>query len=144
MVGAHRLECPRCLPSQQLGGIGCRRIISVDVTGAPWFDIASYAPSAGLLKRPDNFEDAASGACAQIDGKAFGTIQQSQRRDVSCGQVHDVNVVTDAGSVGGIVIITTYVKPVVAPNRDLGNKRDKVVGNPDWIFANQAAFVGAG
>src|ERR1700730_3783771 len=53
-----------------------------------------------------------------------------------------MNIITDAGPVGCVVIIPTYVKPVVAANRDLGNQRDKVVGNPDWIFADQAAFVG--
>jgi hypothetical protein len=110
MIGTHRLKCPCRFPPQQLRRIGRRRIRSIDVTGATWFDIVGYVPATRLFKRIDDFEDAASGACAQIDGKAFGTIEQSQRRDVSCGQVHDVNVVTDAGSVGGIVIISTYVK----------------------------------
>src|ERR1700692_236352 len=64
MIRAHRLKCPRCLPSHQLGRIGCRGVIRVQITGAPWFDIIGYARSARLFKRFDDFKNATASAGA--------------------------------------------------------------------------------
>lgn len=62
--------------------------------------------------------------------------------DMSLCQVNHMDVVTHAGAVRGIIIITEYVEIFKLSNSHLCNIRNQVVGDSLGIFSNQAAFMG--
>src|ERR1700751_2029546 len=58
-------------------------------------------------------------------------------------QVHDVDIIPDAGAIGRIVIISKNIHALAPSNGNLGNERKQIVRNAVGIFADQAALMSA-
>ena len=65
------------------------------------------------------------------------------RRHVSLGQIHHMDVIPDAGAVGGRIVVAVDTELLPAADGHLGDVGHQVVGNAPGVFADHAAFVGA-
>ena len=90
-----------------------------------------------------NVQHAVADAGAQVDDLAARMIGSiGTGLNVSLGKIHHVDIVTDAGTVGGVVIVAVHGQLLQLTGGHLGNVGHQVVGNAVGVFANQAAFVG--
>ena len=58
-------------------------------------------------------------------------------------QIHDVNIITHAGSVRGWIVITIHRYGFKLTNRDLGDVWHQVVWDTVRIFTNATRWMGA-
>ena len=80
--------------------------------------------------------------CAQIeDVDAVKFLHTLDGLNVALGQVDNVDVVADAGSVGCIVVIAEYVNLLELTGSDLRYIREQVVRDTLGILSDQAALV---
>lgn len=91
----------------------------------------------GLFKGGDHFEDGSGVAGAEIVGfeARFQTLDGSE---MTFCKVDNMNVITKAGAIFGIVIVTIYGE---FGNFALINTHDnghEIIGNAVWIFAEGA------
>ena len=61
---------------------------------------------------------------------------------MALGQVHHMDIVADAGTVMGIVVVTVDTQEFTAAHSHLGDIGHQIIGNTPGIFADVAAFVG--
>ena len=85
---------------------------------------------------------AVAGAQIADEESALG-LKLSQRRHVALGQVHHMNIIPDAGAVGGIVVVAIDVELFQLAHRHLGDIGHQVVGDAVGVLADQAALMGA-
>ena len=57
------------------------------------------------------------------------------------GQVDDVDVISDAGSIDGLVIVSEDTEEWELANRNLSDVWHEVVWKAVWIFAKKARWV---
>ena len=100
--------------------------------------------AAGFLKGVQHVHDAVALAGAQVaDEEAAAGLQLPDGADVAAGQVHHVDVVADAGAVGGGVVVAKDVDLFQLADRHLGDVGHQVVGDAVGVLADQARLVGA-
>ncbi len=58
-------------------------------------------------------------------------------------QIHDVNIITHAGTVGSGIIITVHRHGFQLTNRDLGDVRNQIIGDTVRILTNPTRWMGA-
>ena len=59
------------------------------------------------------------------------------------GEVNDVDVVADTGAVDGVVVVAVDADEFASADGDLGDVGEEVVWCAAWVFADEAAWVGA-
>lgn len=101
---------------------------------------------AGCLRKGfDYIEHRIAAASAQVVcyETIFRSLHAGNGVQVALGQIDDVNVITNAGAIVGIVVTTEYTDKRTAANRCLCNVRHQVVWLAIWILADKTAWMGA-
>ena len=91
-----------------------------------------------------HIQNAEAFACAQIDSHdacLIGVLQFLQRFHMAASQIHDVDIVPHASTVGSLIVSAKNLQLVASAHRNLCNIGQQVVGNVRWVFANQATWV---
>lgn len=102
-----------------------------------------YWAAAGFFECFDYVKDAIAGTCAKVYLKALRLVQALKRLQMAERQVDDVDVVTHASTIRRRVVISPDFQLVAPADGDLSDERHQVVRDALWVFADQAAFVGA-
>ena len=109
-VGTHLLDAVLSHPAQLILGLGGVGIALGDIAGTAGIDHIGELLAAGLLKGMDDIQHAVAVAGAQVaDEQAAVGLQLLDGADMAAGQVHDMDVVADAGAVGSGVVIAEDV-----------------------------------
>ncbi len=58
-------------------------------------------------------------------------------------QIHDVDIITNAGAVGGWIVIAVHRHGFQLTNRNLGDVRHQVIGDTVGILTNSTRWMGA-
>ena len=61
---------------------------------------------------------------------------------MSPGQVYYVDIISDAGSVGGVVVVAEYVKLFQLAYGNLGDVGHQVIGDTVGVLADGSALMG--
>jgi len=143
-IGAHRIQVARGLPAQQGACQAGVRVAGVDVARAARDDLVGHRAAAGALVGADHLQHAVAAAGAQVDRERLLPLEQvAQRRHVSFGEVHHVDVVAHAGAVGRVVVAAEHLHLGPLADRHLRDVGHQVVRHPARVLADQAAFVRA-
>ena len=130
-------------PAQDLCCLVGLGVTAGDVTTAARHDLVGDVLATGLGKGLDHFQDTAAFASAQVDSVPTRMVlRKFQGREMAIYQVHDMDVVADAGAIRGIVVITKYAKEGALTVGDLGDVRHEVVGDAVGALTNKSAGVG--
>ena len=76
-----------------------------------------------------------------VDGQTLVLLDGLQGTYMSVGQIDHVDVVTHAGTVMGVIVITEYTQFLAHSDGRLCNVGHEVVGDAVGILANQAALM---
>src|ERR1700674_1971328 len=96
------------------------------IAGAPRPELARDLAAGNALRRIDHFEDGKAPAIANVEGLTGNAFDFFERADVGIGDVQDVDIVTDASTVGcGIVRTKDIDKRQIAAG-SIENPRDQV------------------
>src|ERR1700733_12781733 len=96
-----------------------------------------------MLESLDDLQHAIAPARPQIDRSACGLLKRHQRSDVPLGQIHDMNVITYARSIGRVLSPSENDQAIAPSNRNLGNEWQEIVWHSLRILTDQAAFMRA-
>src|SRR5699024_9926272 len=111
-----------CLPSQVVGGGGRVGVAGGDVTGAALDDLEGDGDPGGLLEGAHTFQDGGSPPGTEVVHAAPVRVGQvGDCGQVAAGQVHHVQVVTDPGAVGGVVVVAEHFEAWTVPRGHLGD-----------------------
>lgn len=123
-----------------LVGLG---VATGNVSTATGHDLVRNILAAGLGEGLDHFKDAAALAGTQVNGMPTRMVLcKLQGCQVAIHQVHDVDIVTDAGAIRGVVVIAKYAEEGALTMGDLGDIGHEVVGDAVGALTNEAAGVG--
>ncbi len=136
-VGAHALDAVLGLG---LGGVG---VAGGDVAGAAGLDSVGNVDAGCGHEGVHQLEHGGALAGAQVVDAHAGLLDGLEGRDVAAGQVDDVDVVADAGAVGGVVVVVEDAQLLKLADGDLGDVGHQVVGDAGGVLAHGAALVGA-
>ena len=115
-----------------------------NITGAAGGKLIRDRAAGGSSKSGDNFQNADSFAGTEVvDDQAGIGGQFVDGFDMADGQVDDMDIVTDAGTVGGGVVVTKNLEMLKFADGHLGNIREEIVGNTLRVFADQSGRMGA-
>src|SRR6185295_17981924 len=91
----------------------------------------------------DHFEHAVATTGAEVHRQQVRLpLESLERGQVSLSEIHDVDVVPNAGPIGGRIVRTVNGKLRQDACRDLGNIRHQVVRRAARIFTDQSGFMG--
>ena len=122
-------------------GIGVGR---GDVAGAPGRDLVGDVPADGGAERPDHLEHAGAPPGAEVPHVAPAHLGEPvERGQVAPGEVDDVDVVADAGAVGGVVVVAEDLQLLPAADGHLGDERHQVVRDALRVLTDAPGPVGA-
>ena len=92
----------------------------------------------GLFKGVDKLKNGSALAGSEvIDDEAWVALQAFEGSDMAFGQIDDVDVVSDAGSIDGLVIVSEDTEEREFANRNLSDVWHEVVWEAVWIFAKK-------
>ncbi len=74
------------------------------ITGAAWAQFARNLAAGDVLRRIDDFQDGEAAAVADVEGFAGDAFDLLESAEVGIGNIEDVDVIADAGSVGRGVV----------------------------------------
>mmetsp|Transcript_36885 Transcript_36885/g.62758 ORF Transcript_36885/g.62758 Transcript_36885/m.62758 type:complete len:202 (-) Transcript_36885:163-768(-) len=124
-------------PSQQ---ILCLLWIGIQFRYIPrpsFDDFVRYRSSCRLPHSLDQFQYRDSVPGTEIDRLATYTgigVEFVEGGDVSFGEVDDVDVITDTGAVGGVVIVSEDGELLASSYADLSDEGHEIVGYALWIL----------
>ena len=143
-VAAHLFDTVLGFPAKLVFGFGGVAVAGGDVAGAAWLDGVGDGHTVDFLKGIDNVEDAVAMACAEVvDGEAAAAVDGLEGCDMTAGQVDDMDVVADAGSVMGGVVVAENTELGTLADGDLCDVWHEVVGDAVGVFSHEAAGVGS-
>ena len=143
-VGAHLLDAVLSHPAQLVFGLGGVSVALGDVAGAAGIDDVGDGLAAGFLEGMDDIQHAVTLAGAEVaDEEAAVRFQLLDGADMAAGQVHDMDVVADAGAVGSGVVIAEDMDLFQLAHSHLGDVGHEVVGDAVRVLADEAGLVGA-
>src|SRR5699024_10205694 len=131
-----------CLPPQVAGGGGRVGVAGGDVTGAALDDLEGDGDPGGFLEGAHTFQDGGAPPGTEVVHAAPVRVGQvGDCGQVAAGQVHHVQVVTDPGAVGGVVVVAEHFEVWTVPRGHLGDVGEQVVGHPLGVLPDEAAGV---
>ena len=143
-IAAHLLQLLFGAPAQQLLRLFRGGVALGDVAGAAGVDDVGDGDTVGGLEGVDDVQHAVSVARAKVEhlraGVGGGVAQGGQ---VAAGQVHHVDVIPDAGAVGGGIVIAENMELLQPPGGHAGHVGQQVVGNALGQLTDEAGGVGA-
>ena len=122
---AHFLQCTLRPPAQYLLGFANLCVASRNVARPTCRDLIFHGFTADGFKRFDHFKNTGALACAQIKDVGYHVggawlqpltrhalvpVQEIERGQMALGEVYDVDVVSDAGTVGRRVVVAKDVE----------------------------------
>ena len=118
-----------------------------DVAGAAGGDAVVDLHAVHFLERLDQFHHGEGGAGADVEDLAvllhLSLEHPGDGEDMGLGEVHDVDEVTQAGAVGGGIVVAEDGQALTLADGGLGDEGDEVVGNAAREFADEGARVRA-
>ena len=143
-VAAHLLQRLFRAPAQQLFRFFRGGVAFGHVAGAAGVDDVGDGDVVGRFKRADDVQHAVAAARAQVEhlraGVGGGVAQGGQ---VAAGQVHHVDVIPDAGAVGGGVIVAEHMELLQPTGGHAGDIWQQIIGDALGQLTDQAGGVGA-
>ena len=136
---AHLLNAAFSLPAEFLGGEGRIGPALCDVARTARANLVWDWTARSLLERLDDLQHAVAMACAEVvnlEAELRIRLELFDRLEVANGEVNDVDVVANASTVNGGIVIAEYVEFGEAANGDLRNIRQEVVRDSGGIFAD--------
>ena len=122
-----------------LGGIG---IAGGQITRAAADDLIGQGQLIGFFKGLDHIKHAVTGAGAQIKDFAAPVIDCiGHGCHMALGQIHNMDIVSDAGAVMGVIVIAVDAQEFPAADGNLGDVRHQVVWDTTGIFTDAAGIV---
>ncbi|CAB4594766.1 unannotated protein [freshwater metagenome] len=107
-------------------------------------DLVRHGATGDPLGRTDHVEDAAADAGADVERHRLAARREVvQRAHVCVGEVLDVDVVADAGAVGGGVVVAEHLDGRPLAERRLHHERDQVERLRP-VLADHGVLAGAG
>ena len=119
-VAANLFDAAPCLPAQDFKRLVCVGPGVLDVACAARADFVSDVVTAGLAEGFDHVEHAIWIACAEVED--FGALVRGfilGSYDVSLCEIHYVYVVTAAGAVRRVIVVSEYREALAAADCDL-------------------------
>ena len=124
-----------------LGGIG---VADGDIAGAARPDPMGQGEAVDFLEGLHHVEDRVALARAQVEDLGAGMGHEIvDGGGVALGQVHDMDVVPDAGAVGGGIVVAEDHQLLADAAGGLGDEGHEVVGNAVGRLADAARGMGA-
>ena len=143
-VAAHLLQRLFRAPAQLLFRLFRGGVALGHVAGAAGVDDVGDGDVVGRFKRADDVQHAVAAARAQVEhlraGVGGGVAQGGQ---VAAGQVHHVDVIPDAGAVGGGVIVAEHMELLQPTGGHAGDIWQQIIGDALGQLTDQAGGVGA-
>ena len=141
--GAHVLNAPLGLPAHLVKGLLRVGVAFGDIAGAAGVHHVGQLSAAGFFIGVKHIQHAVSNAGAQVaDKQAALALQLLQSGHVAQGQVYHMDVVPDAGAVGGGVVIAVDMELFQLAHGHLSDVGHQVVGDAVGVLADEAAFMG--
>ena len=143
-MGAHIVQIVFGLPAQQTLCLFCAGKAGGNIAGAAGGDLQRNDETAGLFKGVNHVQNAAALAGAQVDGFCTGVVQGIiHGLNMAQGQVYHMEIIPNAGAVGGGIVIAVDGQMIPLTDGNLGDIGHQVVGNAVGCFADQARGMGA-
>ena len=131
------------LPAELFFCFGSVRVAGGDIAGAAVSDYVRDFNAGCFFEVLYDIEDAVAFAGAQVvDVEAGFVFDFLKGLYVSPGQVYYVDIISDAGSVGGVVVVAEYVKLFQLAYGNLGDVGHQVIGDAVGVLADGSALMG--
>ena len=128
---------------EQLTGFGGVGVAHGDVAGPPGPDAVGEPEAVDLLESLHHVEDGVALARAQVEDLRAGVPEEIvDGGGVALGKVHDVDVVPDAGAVGGGIVVAEDDQLLPDAAGRLGDEGHQVVGDAVGRLADAARGMG--
>ena len=142
-VAAHIFEVLFSGEAEEFCRLFAVSIASSDVAAAAGEELIGYVVSAGFGKSFYHVEDGVAYAGTDVEDADAVLFDMFEGVDVGFGQVDDVNIVADAGAVGGVVIVTENAEILKFAYGNLADIGHQIVRKSFGILPYLAAFVSA-
>ena len=143
-VRAHFLNAVLGLPAKlllRLAGVG---VAGGDIAGAAGLDLVRDLHAGGFLEVLHDIQHAVALSGSQIvNGKSGIVFDLLQGLHMSLRQIDHMDVVSYAGSVRSVIVVSEYVELFQLAHGNLGDVGHQVVGDAVGILTDHAALVSA-
>ena len=143
-VATHLCKIPLSAPAQNVFGFLRTPLKLGHVSWSSFHHLEGNRQSRRAFEALHNVENAESAAGTDVQCelvRGCGVEEVIQGDAVGFGEVHHVQVVTNAGAIVRWVVLAEDPEFVASARRDLGNKRKKVIGNAEGVFPNPATWM---
>ena len=112
----------------------------LDVALAPTHNLIRYTDTGGLLERPDQLQDRHAAACAEIEDLerlcGLPIDEPTDGLHMCTSQIDDVDIVSDTGAVGRVVVVAKDTQLGADPGGRLSEVRHEVLRRTRGAFAD--------